>query len=116
MADGQGFEPWLPFGKHAFQACALDHSATHPETRAQSCNRRNSSSSGSCSADVKFAEVRVDRAHWIETHLINDRFDLNGVVREERNPPLRIVEAARAGDELFHFASVLAADRGVSTS
>src|SRR5471032_2903061 len=30
MADGQGFEPWLPFGKHAFQACALDHSATHP--------------------------------------------------------------------------------------
>ena len=28
--DGQGFEPWLPFGKHAFQACALDHSATHP--------------------------------------------------------------------------------------
>jgi hypothetical protein len=20
----------LPFGKHAFQACALDHSATHP--------------------------------------------------------------------------------------
>lgn len=30
VADGQGFEPWLPFGKHAFQACALDHSATHP--------------------------------------------------------------------------------------
>ncbi len=29
-ADGQGFEPWLPCGKHAFQACALDHSATHP--------------------------------------------------------------------------------------
>ena len=32
--DGQGFEPWLPCGKHAFQACALDHSATHPLTLA----------------------------------------------------------------------------------
>jgi hypothetical protein len=29
-ADGEGFEPSLPFGKHAFQACAIDHSATHP--------------------------------------------------------------------------------------
>src|SRR5947207_2312861 len=29
-ADGGGFEPPLPFGKHAFQACAIDHSATHP--------------------------------------------------------------------------------------
>ena len=28
--DGEGFEPSLPFGKHAFQACAIDHSATHP--------------------------------------------------------------------------------------
>ena len=30
MADGVGFEPTLPFGKHAFQACAIDHSATRP--------------------------------------------------------------------------------------
>ena len=29
-SDGEGFEPSLPFGKHAFQACAIDHSATHP--------------------------------------------------------------------------------------
>ena len=28
MAEGAGFEPALPFGKHAFQACALSHSAT----------------------------------------------------------------------------------------
>src|SRR5947199_369171 len=33
LADGQGFEPWLPCGKHAFQACALDHSATHPDAK-----------------------------------------------------------------------------------
>jgi hypothetical protein len=31
VADGEGFEPPLPCGKHAFQACAFDHSATHPE-------------------------------------------------------------------------------------
>ena len=31
LADGGGFEPPMPFGIHAFQACALDHSATHPE-------------------------------------------------------------------------------------
>ena len=30
MAEGAGFEPALPFGKHAFQACALSHSATPP--------------------------------------------------------------------------------------
>ena len=30
VAEGAGFEPALPFGKHAFQACALSHSATPP--------------------------------------------------------------------------------------
>ena len=33
VADGGGFEPPLPCGKHAFQACAIDHSATHPKSR-----------------------------------------------------------------------------------
>ncbi len=32
MAEGKGFEPSIPFGKHAFQACALNHSATPPRT------------------------------------------------------------------------------------
>lgn len=31
MAVRQGFEPWKPFGLHAFQACAFDHSATSPQ-------------------------------------------------------------------------------------
>ena len=30
MAEGAGFEPALGFPKHAFQACALSHSATLP--------------------------------------------------------------------------------------
>ena len=30
--DGQGFEPWVRYERtHAFQACALNHSAIHPE-------------------------------------------------------------------------------------
>src|SRR6266487_53863 len=30
MADGGGFEPPVPFGTHAFQACTINHSVTHP--------------------------------------------------------------------------------------
>ena len=31
MADGGGFEPPVPFGTHAFQACTINRSVTHPE-------------------------------------------------------------------------------------
>jgi hypothetical protein len=30
LAERVGFEPTLPCGKHAFQACAFGHSATFP--------------------------------------------------------------------------------------
>ena len=30
LADGRGFEPRVPFGTHAFQACTIDRSVTHP--------------------------------------------------------------------------------------
>lgn len=29
-AEGKGFEPLLPFGKHAFQACTFNRSVTLP--------------------------------------------------------------------------------------
>src|SRR4029077_10773798 len=29
-ADGGGFEPPVPFGTHAFQACTINRSVTHP--------------------------------------------------------------------------------------
>ncbi len=32
LADGEGFEPSVPCGTHAFQACPIDRSGTHPET------------------------------------------------------------------------------------
>ncbi len=31
LAERVGFEPTLPCGKHAFQACAFSHSAISPE-------------------------------------------------------------------------------------
>jgi hypothetical protein len=34
-ADGGGFEPPVPFGTHAFQACTIDRSVTHPLERPQ---------------------------------------------------------------------------------
>ena len=33
MAERQGFEPWIPFGIHAFQACALGHYAISPVSK-----------------------------------------------------------------------------------
>lgn len=34
VADGGGFEPPVPYkGTHAFQACTIDRSVTHPFTR-----------------------------------------------------------------------------------
>ena len=30
LADGRGFEPLVPCGTHAFQACTIDRSVTHP--------------------------------------------------------------------------------------
>src|SRR5665213_4427618 len=32
MAERQGFEPWIPCGIHAFQACAFSHSAISPRS------------------------------------------------------------------------------------
>jgi hypothetical protein len=35
MAERQGFEPWIPCGIHAFQACAFSHSAISPQIASQ---------------------------------------------------------------------------------
>src|SRR5436853_1834679 len=39
LADGEGFEPSVPFGTHAFQACTIDHSVTHPDLEDRQSNR-----------------------------------------------------------------------------
>ena len=41
---------------------------------------------GQLNANVKFAEVGVGRAHFIEAHLIDDRFDLENIVAKALRP------------------------------
>ena len=36
QTDGGGFEPPVPFGTHAFQACTINRSVTHPEQSSSS--------------------------------------------------------------------------------
>jgi hypothetical protein len=114
LADGGGFEPPVPFGTHAFQACTIDRSVTHPGLLAVAAvYDRRSLHPGAhrpplqlsklqsaeqfverqLNADVKFAEVRVLGAHRIETHFVNYRLDLKCVAREQSHTPLRIIQA-----------------------
>src|SRR5438105_2374530 len=132
--DGRGFEPLVPCGTHAFQACTIDRSVTHPSI----------SYSSSCSysafehehdykqeqelqlqppeqfierklnADEEFSEVRVVGADFIEAHFVDDFLNLKGIARKKCDAPLGIIKAGRAGDELFHFAGKFAADLGMA--
>src|SRR5438552_18968434 len=87
--DGGGFEPPVPFGTHAFQACTINHSVTHPNSLPlltltlsssgdnRSRPRRTGTGRGrflelqspeqfverQLNADVKLAEVRIFGAH-----------------------------------------------------
>ena len=65
-------------------------------------------------ADEEFSEIGVLGADFIKAHFVNDFLDLEGIARKKRNPPLRIIKAGRAGDELFYFAGKFAADPGVA--
>ena len=51
-------------------------------------------------ANVKFAEIGIGRAHFVEAHLVDDGFDLERVVREKSHAPFGIVETGRTGDEI----------------
>src|SRR5438105_15267415 len=112
--DGRGFEPLVPCGTHAFQACTIDRSVTHPHNirwRAELCDAETSGSQSSplqqraplqlqpaeqfierqLNADKKFTEIRVLRAHSIKTHFVNDFLNLKSVARKKRHAPFGIV-------------------------
>src|SRR5207245_8371612 len=134
VADWRGFEPRVPFGTHAFQACTIDRSVTHPFTwAALAVYDRRTFDPGAHRAPLQsklqpteqfvereldsnkeFAELAVFGAHRIEAHLVDDGFDLKRVAREQGHAPLGVVETGRAGDKLFHFTGELAANRGVA--
>ena len=92
-ADGRGFEPLVPCGTHAFQACTIDRSVTHPLDRQSKLQPAKQFVERQLNADEKFAEVGVFGAHRIKAHLINNGFDLKGVAREKRHTPLGVIEA-----------------------
>ena len=60
------------------------------------------------------AELRVVGGHLVEAHLVDDLLERDRVVGEQRDAPLPVVEAGRAGDELQHPAGVGAADACVA--
>ena len=108
MADGRGFEPRVPFGTHAFQACTIDRSVTHPFGNNKSkVQAPEQFVERQLNADVKLTEIRIFGAHRIETHFLNDRLDLKRVAREQRHAPLRVVQAGRSRNQLFYFAGKL---------
>jgi hypothetical protein len=120
LADGGGFEPPVPFGTHAFQACTIDRSVTHPSnlplplhlnlTQARD-NRTQPRLRGrgrgrllqlqapeqfvewQLNTDVEFAEVGVLGADRIEAHFVNDRLDLERIARKQSHAPFCVVEA-----------------------
>src|SRR5256885_15516978 len=141
LADGGGFEPPVPFGTHAFQACTINRSVTHPNNLPlpltltlsssgdnRSRPRRTGTGKGrflelqspeqfverQLNADIKLAEVRIFGAHRIEPHFVNDRLDLKCVSSKQRHAPFCVVETSRTGDQLFHFAGELAPDTGMA--
>src|SRR5438034_11353150 len=61
-------------------------------------------------ADEKATEKTVDRAGFIEAHLIDEFLEDQGIVREEIDAPLPIVETDGTGDDLDHAPRVPAAD------
>src|SRR5207253_6617108 len=65
-------------------------------------------------SDKKFTKIRVLRAHWIKTHFVNDFLNLESSARENRHAPFGIVEASRAGNELFYFAGKFETKFGVT--
>ena len=65
MAERGGFEPPIPYGIHAFQACALGHYATSPDVQIDFLDLQvswepNISFNTSCF----FYSYRISKAEW----------------------------------------------------
>src|SRR5689334_3783401 len=80
--------------------------------RAQDLSER---AGGEPDADVEGPEERVARARRVEAHLVNELLEDQGVVGEERDAPLPVVEADRARNHLRHLAGVPAPDLAMAS-
>ena len=111
--------------KHAFQACAFNHSAISPrlsldftigpqwDSRGRRRWLRRSGLlgeaafgpgfeliGGEADADVEGAEVGVEGAGLVEAHLVDELLEDGGIVGEEIDAPFPVVESDGAGDDL----------------
>ena len=56
--------------------------------------------------DEERAEECVNGADLVKTHFVDQPFEYERVIGEERDPPLPIIEADRPGDDLLYLAGV----------
>src|SRR5258706_10470356 len=64
-------------------------------------------------ADIERSELRVHRAYFIKTHLVDEPLEDQRLFREEVHSPLPIVKANRSRDDLLDLASISAAHQAV---
>src|SRR5712671_2776648 len=64
---------------------------------------------GAAHSYVELAEQRIDGADVVEAHLVDQLLEDERIVGKEVDAPFPIIEADRAGDDLFDFARIAAA-------
>ena len=68
---------------------------------------------GKTQADVESAEQTVNRAGFVEAHLVDEFFEDQRIVGKQIDAPFPIVETDGTGNDLRHPAGVVAADHAV---
>src|SRR5213078_2857023 len=64
---------------------------------------------GAAHADVEMPELCIHSADFVEAHLVNQLLEDQWIVGEQIHAPLPIVEADRAGDDLFDLSGIATA-------
>src|SRR5690606_16384764 len=65
-------------------------------------------------AEIEGAKLPEPGAYFIKSHLRNNLFKGDGILRKQGNPPFPIVEADGTGDDLTNPARIGAADHSVA--
>ena len=86
--------------------------ATPPAARKNQLNRKQLLKPGALQTPPheKRAEQRIDGAHLVEPHLVNQPLEHQRIVGEQIHAPFPVVETDGAGDDLFHSARIAPAD------
>ena len=104
MAERVGFEPTVPFGTHAFQACALSHSAISPQRRHPHARRRKPSAHFALRASAATIGRLAEREGF-EPSIGFTLYTLSRGALSATQPPLRAaaqVTVSHEGQETTH--------------